>query len=419
VRIHLLSDLHLDSGEYPSTLSDESFDVLVIAGDLGRGSRGIEWLKSVTNKPIVVVLGNHDYWNSEGASKNRLDILQEIRDAAASSNIYILENETALITVNNKTVKFIGATLWTNYGANHYYNTPHEGLLRIGQELMNDHKFIFENDKAITSQQLFDIHKKSISYIANELRNPYSDEFDDVVVVTHHHPSLMSLRKHTGIGIDEKLVTDEREWIQRAGEIRRERTSLYKRASYVSDLSSFLKYQCKNNNLRLWLCGHLHQGMDYVDGGVRIVCNPAGFGKTCSKFNTNLVIDTTQNLRALIARVAGYSLPELHKLNAEINEFLGVASAKKMMVKKAISESVALRANQFREIFEIAFSQAAANFVCDSDNELWGKTKKVDIFFVTSKLGSRGIEKIRLVDAVGDLIDNQILAIRFLENLDK
>jgi hypothetical protein len=109
----------------------------------------------------------------------------------------------------------------------------------------------------------------------------------------------------------------------------------------------------------------------------------------------------------------------LQKINAEIIEFFGVASVKKMTIKKAISESVAVRANRFREVFELAFSQAAANSSCDSNDEFWGETKKANLFFEASKLGSRSIEKNSLSYAIGHLIENQILAIQFLASLDK
>lgn len=58
MKIHVLSDLHLETGPYEIPHHMQC-DVIVAAGDIGVGTEGIEWLKTL-GKPVVYVLGNHE-----------------------------------------------------------------------------------------------------------------------------------------------------------------------------------------------------------------------------------------------------------------------------------------------------------------------------------------------------------------------
>lgn len=66
-RLLILSDLHLDhralSPEYDGKRLDEQADVVVLAGDIHVGTKGLRWARETfPDKPIVYVAGNHEFF---------------------------------------------------------------------------------------------------------------------------------------------------------------------------------------------------------------------------------------------------------------------------------------------------------------------------------------------------------------------
>ena len=61
MKIQIISDLHQEFGM--SELSFDQADVVVLAGDVNLGTKGIEWIKTkIPDKPVIYVLGNHEYY---------------------------------------------------------------------------------------------------------------------------------------------------------------------------------------------------------------------------------------------------------------------------------------------------------------------------------------------------------------------
>jgi predicted phosphodiesterase len=61
MRLHILSDLHVEFEAFvpPSTSSD----VVILAGDIHVGNRGVDWAKATfPNQPVIYILGNHEYY---------------------------------------------------------------------------------------------------------------------------------------------------------------------------------------------------------------------------------------------------------------------------------------------------------------------------------------------------------------------
>src|SRR5437899_1512335 len=109
MRILVLSDLHLElaSLEVPRGID---YDVAVLAGDIhSPGTRAVRWAQRESTfggKPVVLVPGNHEYYN------RCLDReLVEMRVAAQGSNVHLLDRDTVIID----DVRFIGCTLWTDF----------------------------------------------------------------------------------------------------------------------------------------------------------------------------------------------------------------------------------------------------------------------------------------------------------------
>lgn len=105
MRIRVMSDLHQEFGF--TDLSFEGADVVILAGDINFGTKGIEWIKStITDVPVIYVLGNHEYYKGSYSKT-----LNAIRQSASDTNVYVLENKAVVID----DVTFHGATLWTDF----------------------------------------------------------------------------------------------------------------------------------------------------------------------------------------------------------------------------------------------------------------------------------------------------------------
>lgn len=328
MRLHLLSDIHLETGPYQLP-NDLDFDVLIAAGDIGEGTLGIEWLKTSTDKPVVSVLGNHEYYSA--CKVERVDRLQEIRDAAAGSNVHVLDNESIVIGG----VRFLGATLWTDFG------DGHAGLMAEAGQRMNDFYEIREQGRRFDPKDALALHKESMQFLQCALVTPFDGETS--VVVTHHHPHLDSLRR---FGVDEALITDTRNW-------RRSRMSehneTYRVAGYASDLSRFLATH--SNEIGLWCCGHLHRLIDYANSGVRIVCNPRGYSFQCRGdqryFNPRFILNPYDTLDDPINAEFAAIKPQLETLHNEILELSEHTEASDGIVRTAITEAIKSRATSF------------------------------------------------------------------------
>lgn len=247
-RIHILSDIHDDickpALQVPFEVEDVSADVIVVAGDIdGRLSTGGRLLLERTRKhipdvPIVAVAGNHDFWR--GSVDREIERTRERLDDAG---IHILDCNTVVLGG----VRFVGATLWTDYQITGYeWQAKRDCNAR-----MNDFRYAKSGTGSVRSRltpdRLQALHARHRRYIESVLATPFDGP---TVVVTHHAPSEKSLREGSVfVGVDH---TD---------------------AAYASDLEDVMR----EHSPALWIHGHVHTAHDYEIGGTRVVCNPRGY----------------------------------------------------------------------------------------------------------------------------------------------
>lgn len=274
-RIHVLSDVHLETGPYEIPEGLE-FDILIAAGDIGPIEHAVEWLASF-GKPVVYVLGNHEHWQHEFG-----DALALAKAAAKGTTVRVLEREAAVI----QGVRFLGATLWTDFGS---WNS---GLVETAISYMRDYSQITAHrwyavksnrswfrrqcrkigiDQQTTRQWIaeglfhpaiaYQAHAKTVAWLSYTLLKSFEGP---TVVVTHHAPSFKSLRES---GVPEgELQPDYWQYPDR---------SLTRQAAYASRLEPLLKYHAKA--IDLWVHGHIHHGFDILTPPTRIICNPRGY----------------------------------------------------------------------------------------------------------------------------------------------
>ena len=249
MRIHVLSDLHLEIAAYQP--HPVECDVVVLAGDIGNQVQGIEWGRSIwPDKEVLYVPGNHEFYRRE-----RTETLQQMRVRARELGVHLLDNDEVVIAG----VRFLGSTLWTDF------NLFGEELKKIamaeGKKYLNDFRLIRERDRVFTPARSAQLHKASRKWLTAKLQQAFPGK---TVVITHHLPSVLSVAE-------------------------RYKSSLTS-ACFASNLDELLGASV------LWIHGHTHDSFDYVLRGTRVICNPRGYCRNPDKpenleFNPALVVE--------------------------------------------------------------------------------------------------------------------------------
>lgn len=247
MRIHVLSDLHLEFASYTPEAVDA--DVVILAGDTDLGTKGICWAQSAFGTlPVVYLMGNHEYYGE--AYPNLLD---DARDAARGSNVHLLENDA--ITVGD--VTFVGATLWTDFALFGY----RDHAMWEAEQVMADYRKIrvAPTYRRLRAADTLKIHLQSLAWLKEKL---VALKGERVVVVTHHAPGRGSL----ALAYATDIVS----------------------AAFVSDLRRIVE----GSDALLWVHGHVHHSYDYRYGSTRVICNPRGYPNELDHgFDPRLVLE--------------------------------------------------------------------------------------------------------------------------------
>jgi Icc-related predicted phosphoesterase len=232
MRLHVLSDLHLEFAPFDSPAVNA--DVIVLAGDTHTGMNGFKWAcEAFPGRPVIYVLGNHEFYGQKIPK-----LIEEIKAAAAGSNIHVLENDR----VEFGGVVFLGATLWTDFRLG---GDPLQAEV-IAQIGMTD----FRRIRVTPSYRRFRpadarwFHMQSMDWLTRQIRDANGRK---VVVVTHHAPSPQS--------ISPPFQSDPLN------------------PAFASNLEPFIAA----SGAALWIHGHIHCHSDYAVGSTRVLANPRGY----------------------------------------------------------------------------------------------------------------------------------------------
>jgi 3',5'-cyclic AMP phosphodiesterase CpdA len=234
MRLHVLSDLHLEREPFATPAVDA--DVIVLAGDIGRGVAGVEWARAwAGERPVLFLAGNHEFYGHSLPG-----LFAQLRAAAAGSSVHVLENDE--LTIDG--VRFLGATLWSDFD----FDGPErrEVSMAICARVVNDYEHIrFDpDDRVLAPPDTRAIHLASRAWLAERLAQPFDGR---TVVITHHaplirgRPPLPQLRAIAG--------------------------------AFASDLSDLMG----GERVPLWIYGHTHRSADVDVRGTRVLSNPRGY----------------------------------------------------------------------------------------------------------------------------------------------
>ncbi len=263
MKLQILSDLHneflrnnknLSNHIWDGFIPDTDAEVIVLAGDIDTGTQGADWAIAESErlgKPVIYVLGNHEFYRQEySALKNKITELCDGTDVhCLDRGLYVRGN-----------VRFIGATLWTDYEAD--MSTPRDlAMLYVNKALADHHVIKFKAGDDYRKFKPLDalaIHKQELSWIAKQLAIPFDGK---TVVVTHHGPH--NICQHPQYPVS--AIT----------------------GAFHSDLSSLID----KNDIGLWVYGHTHANLDERVSDTRIISNQAGYpGENVAGFDAGLVV---------------------------------------------------------------------------------------------------------------------------------
>jgi predicted phosphodiesterase len=233
MKIRVLSDLHLEFDVWTPPAADA--DVVVLAGDIHIGARGLEWAREqFPSLPIIYVIGNHEFYGGQ-----MQQVSAALRAAAQSLDIHLLDTGELVLDGT----RFLGATLWTDFAL---YGTGPRLLssMNDARRAISDFRMIRHGPTGILRpEDAREMHLVQAKWLEGKL----AEDFDGpTVVVTHFLPHRRSIHP--------KYEGDEFN------------------PAFASDLAHLVAPP-----VTLWIHGHTHESFDYVVNGTRVVCNPRGY----------------------------------------------------------------------------------------------------------------------------------------------
>jgi predicted phosphodiesterase len=289
MRIQQASDIHLEfiervfAGERLVEPAPDA-DLLVLAGDIANGTRGVE-LFADWPVPVLYVAGNHEAY--EGVLETTL---ADLVAAAIGTSVIVLDHEVIDLTRLRQfeqwaaprrdelaRLRFLGCTLWTDY---RFGGTSQAEAMADCERMLTDHRLIRTASGPFTASYALQQHTRSRAWLETELARPFDGR---TVVITHHAPHPLSVHaRFAGNPVN---------------------------AGFVTNLSDLLQHA------DLWLHGHVHDSFDYQVAGCRVAANPRGYPKNRrtsatvgdllfenEAFERSCVIDTNDLPSSLSAR---------------------------------------------------------------------------------------------------------------------
>lgn len=240
MKIQVVSDNHLEHGmltQLHEELINCDSDIIVIAGDYSKGTN----LKNVLinlhyatkGKPILFVLGNHEFYGS--SRKSFEPFIKNI--TKTYPNIHILCED--IVIIDN--VVFLGSTGWWDGSYGQFTEETMMGL--------NDFRMIYDimdNENGIAWGN------KAREFFENNLMF-YTQQDMKVVCISHHMPHTQCV--HPMFANDKLNVF------------------------FCNNWNDIIGYYEPN----LWIHGHTHTSNDFYVGKTRIVCNPQGYPSYSSR----------------------------------------------------------------------------------------------------------------------------------------
>ncbi len=234
MKIQIASDLHLEWVHHcfpnaPALPIAPEAELLVLAGDIHMHDRALEAFRDCPI-PVVYVAGNHESYGT-----NLYGLTDHMKATARDKGVHFLE----MGELQREGVRFLGATLWTDY---ELHGNQAMSMERARRSLADHRQIAGRHGGLFSPEQALERHRVSRIWLQACLRTPFAGK---TVVVSHHGPHPDGVAKQfKGDGLN---------------------------PAFFSDLRPLLK------DVDLWVHGHTHARVDIQEGRCRVVANPRGY----------------------------------------------------------------------------------------------------------------------------------------------
>lgn len=240
MKIFVYSDLHTEFEDFTPPAKDS--DVVILAGDIGVKTRGVQWASEAFGCPVIYVCGNHEFYDCH------LDGTLEEMNAVAAPHVHVLENECWIW----KQTRFLCVTAWTDFSL----TGSTDIAMRRTAERMNDFRMIRTgpDNRRLRPEDVGARNVASRAWLSQELCQPFAGR---TVVVTHHAPLV-------------GVLNGPRDHLD---------------AAYANHWPELV------SQADLWVFGHTHCPVDLMEGDCRVVSNPRGYPRERLQFRPDFEVD--------------------------------------------------------------------------------------------------------------------------------
>ena len=242
MKLWVFSDLHLEFSNFTPGASDDA-DIVILAGDIGTGVRGVRWANATFSCPVIYVAGNHEFYGGH------IDRTLEKMQLATATNVQVLENQSSVFGQ----MRFLCTTAWTDFSS----TGDVVAASNMARQWMNDFRVIRADAsyRRLRPDDLVTRNRAARRWLAEELAKPFGGK---TVVITHHAPTPpVAGDKHDG----------------------------HLNAAYSNHWPELIE------QADVWIFGHTHQAIDTALAGCRIVSNPRGYPGEETGFRADFTID--------------------------------------------------------------------------------------------------------------------------------
>ncbi len=220
-------------------------DLLVLAGDIGRihSTRNVsplsyaEQAAAFLGSQVILVPGNHEYYRGS-FDEDRVALL-----AARNAGVVVLDRGEALVRGPSRTLRVLGATLWTDYAV----AGAREQAMAVAERDLHDHRLIRRGARNFLPKDALAEHRLSRAWLTAKLAETHDGP---TLVVTHHVPHSAAAHPTHGLkGLGPAFCSDCDDLIAAASAA----------------------------GVKAWIFGHHHWSHAVEVSGVRLVSAQPGY----------------------------------------------------------------------------------------------------------------------------------------------
>lgn len=236
MRLRVLSDLHLEYFDDGRDLPQVSAEAVILAGDIHHQTEGLTWAaERFRGLPILYVPGNHEFYDGSMSA-----LRQTLAAEAERLGIHLLDNRS--LTLDG--VRFHGTTLWTDFAL--YSDEPDYDPAVTEEQAhwrMPDFNIIEQPvGETFSPEESQRLHSEALAWLAAELARPFDGRR---VVISHHAPLAQCIPpRYRGDVLS---------------------------PAFASHLPALM------GRMDLWIHGHVHEPVDQIVKGTRVLANPGGY----------------------------------------------------------------------------------------------------------------------------------------------